>query len=298
MTVAAPRLDAELVRRGLARSRARAAELVAAGRVTVDEAVARKPSQPVPDDAALAVADDAADPGYVSRAAYKLAGALDLLGDIGPVVDGAACLDAGASTGGFTQVLLERGARHVLAVDVGHGQMASAVAKDPRVTVREGVNVRDLDPSTGPMDLVVADLSFISLTVVLPALLTVARPGTDLLLMVKPQFEVGRARIRASGVVTSPELREEAVLAVAAAAGLHGARVRAVVPSPLPGPAGNREYFLWLTCGPAPSASVDEPGPELEPAVAPTPAPELVAAVTRAVRDDTPVVLDGRRSSR
>jgi len=289
VSVAAARLDAELVRRGLARSRARAAELVAAGLVRVDEAVAHKPSQPVADDAALAVAGDAGGQGYVSRAALKLAGAMDALGGAAPVIDGTTCLDAGASTGGFTQVLLERGARHVLAVDVGHAQMAREVAQDPRVTVREGVNVRDLDPAVGPVDLVVADLSFISLTVVLPALLGVVRPAGDLLIMVKPQFEVGRGKVGASGVVSSAALRQQAVIGVATTAVELGATVRAVVPSPVPGPAGNREYFLWLTTAPTGATAAPAPGADAE---------AIADAVTRAVRDDTPVVLDGRRSPR
>ena len=288
MTPAAARLDAELVRRGLARSRARAAELVAAGHVVVGDSVARKPSQPVPDDAPVSVLGEAPDQAYVSRAAHKLAGALDALGvrtgtrDGGPAIAGATCLDAGASTGGFTQVLLRRGARHVFAVDVGHGQIAPEVAGDPRVTVREGTNVRDLPADLGPVDLVVADLSFISLTVVLPALLAVVRAGGDLLVMVKPQFEVGRARLGGSGVVSSAALREETVLAVATAARDRGATVRGVVPSPLAGPAGNREYFLWLAApaGPvAPACSRDE-------------SDAVATAVRRSVRDDEATILD------
>src|SRR5665647_770137 len=173
MSAASARLDAELVRRGLARSRGRAAALVAQGRVRVGDVVARKASQPVPEAAALSIVPDEATE-YVSRAAHKLAGALDAINALAPGAlqpAGAWCLDAGASTGGFTQVLLERGAAHVVAVDVGHDQIAPVVAADPRVTVREGVNVRRLSPQDvgGPVDLVVADLSFISLTVVLPA---------------------------------------------------------------------------------------------------------------------------------
>lgn len=240
------RLDAELVRRGLARSRRRAAELVAEGRVTVHGAAADKPSQPVAPDAEVEVH---AAPDYVSRAGHKLAGALDTLEALvehPPVVAGARCLDAGASTGGFTQVLLERGAASVVAVDVGHDQLAPVLAADPRVESRERLNVRDLtaqDLGTPP-SLVVADLSFISLTLVVPTLLAVAAPGADLLLLVKPQFEVGRGRLGHGGVVTSPERREQAVLAVAEVLE-QGATVHAVVPSQLPGPAGNREYFLW-----------------------------------------------------
>lgn len=270
-----PRLDAELVRRGLARSRARAAELVAGGRVRVGDSVARKPSQAVPGGAELVVVDDGVGSGYVSRAAHKLIGVLDALGPSGPAVRGASCLDAGASTGGFTQVLLERGARSVLAVDVGHGQMAAEVAADPRVSVREGVNVRDLVLDADPVDLVVADLSFISLTVVLPALLAAVRGDGDLLLMVKPQFEVGRERLGASGVVSSAALREDAVTTVARSARGRGASVRAVVPSTLPGPAGNREYFLWLV--PTAAEVTDD---------------VVASAVRRAVHEDVPVRLD------
>lgn len=203
------RLDVELVRRCLARSRRRAADLVAAGRVEVAGAVATKPAQPVaPDEDVRVHGTDR--PEYVSRAAHKLVGALDELARLAPgAVDpaGARCLDAGASTGGFTQVLLERGAAHVWAVDVGHDQIAPEVAADPRVTVREGLNVRALtvDDVGEPVDLVVADLSFISLTVALPALLAVTRPGASLLVMVKPQFEVGRERLGSSGVVASAD---------------------------------------------------------------------------------------------
>lgn len=253
MGEAAVRLDAELVRRGLARSRQRAADLIAAGRVAVDGRVARRPAQPVGTHTVLDVrGDDRTE--YVSRAAHKLVGALVGVEALAPgavTVAGRRCLDAGASTGGFTQVLLERGAAHVVAVDVGHDQMADVVRDDPRVTALEGVNVRGLTPESvgGPVDLVVADLSFISLTVALPALLGAATPDADLLVMVKPQFEVGRSRLPSSGVVTSPALREEAVTQVALAASRLGGVVRAVVPSPLPGPSGNHEYFLWLRPG-------------------------------------------------
>lgn len=278
------RLDAELVRRGLARSRQRAADLIAAGRVEVAGAVATKPAQPVPPDAQLDVrGDDRTE--YVSRAAHKLVGALDAVEALAPgavTVTGIRCLDAGASTGGFTQVLLERGAAHVVAVDVGHDQMADVVATDPRVTSLEGVNVRGLTSAEtgGPVGLVVADLSFISLTVALPALLGVASADADLLVMVKPQFEVGRERLGSSGVVSSPDLREEAVRHVAHAAARLGAVVRAVLPSPLPGPSGNHEYFLWLRPG------VASPGGAAEPDAA-----DLAGAVRAAVREDRAVLV-------
>lgn len=206
-----------------------------------------KPALVVTLDAELSV-DVADEPGYASRASVKLAGVLDALGTDGPTVDGAECLDIGASTGGFTDVLLRRGARHVLAVDVGHDQLLPVLRADPRVSVREGLNARELDRSSIPVtpDLVVADLSFISLRMVLPAVAGVIHATTDLLVMVKPQFEVGRERLGRGGVVRSAELRAQAVVDVAQAAGDLGLDVCAVIPSPLPGPSGNREYFLWL----------------------------------------------------
>lgn len=248
--VAQTRLDGELVRRGLARSRRRATELVGQGRVLVGDVRAQKASQPVSSSDELRVAGEEVE--YVSRAAHKLLGALDRIDALAPgalPVTGRLCLDAGASTGGFTQVLLERGAARVTAVDVGHGQLAAQLRDDPRVVVREGVNVRDLDREDldHPPGLVVADLSFISLALVLPALVGVCAPAGSLLVMVKPQFEVGRERLGNGGVVRSPEHRTEAVLHVAAVAATTGAEVRAVIPSPLPGATGNREYFLWLT---------------------------------------------------
>ncbi len=242
------RLDAELVRRGLARSRRHAGELIADGRVHVDGAVASKSAASVDADQPIEVAADDLGPQYASRAGHKLAGVLDALGPDGPRIAGRRCLDAGASTGGFTDVLLRRGAAHVVAVDVGHDQLVPWLRKDPRVTARDGVNVRhlraaDVDP---PPDLVVGDLSFISLTLVLPALADVVAPGGDLLLMVKPQFEVGRERLGAGGVVREPALRVDAVLGIASAAQRRGLDVRDVVASALPGPGGNVEYFVWL----------------------------------------------------
>lgn len=246
------RLDAELVRRGLARSRRHASELIEAGRVQVDGALATKSATAAGPDQVVEVADDASDPAYASRAGHKLAGALDALavtwGSRAPNPTGRACLDAGASTGGFTDVLLRRGARTVTAVDVGRDQMTPRLRDDPRVNVRDGVNIRAMvsgDVVPAPT-LVVADLSFISLTLVLPALQSVADPAADLLVMVKPQFEVGRDRIGSSGVVRSATLRREAVLTVARSAAALGLGVVDVVPSPLPGPSGNVEYFIWM----------------------------------------------------
>lgn len=243
------RLDSALVRRGLARSRRQAGELIAAGRVSVDGRPVVRASAQVGDADAVDVTADPTDPSYASRAGHKLAGALDAFGSDGPRVDGAVCLDAGASTGGFTDVLLRRGAERVVAVDVGHGQLVEALRDDPRVEVREGLNVRDL--ATGdvqpPPSLVVGDLSFISLTLVLPALAAVAAPRADLVVLVKPQFEVGRERLGSGGVVRDAALRAAAVRDVAAAAQAVGLDVRAVARSVLPGPSGNVEYFLWLS---------------------------------------------------
>ncbi len=247
------RLDAELVRRGLARSREHAATLVQDGRVTVAGARATKPATGVTTDAAIVVREDPATPDYVSRGGHKLAGALAVFAPLGLEVEGRRCLDAGASTGGFTDVLLRVGAAQVVAVDVGYGQLAWSLRQDPRVVVHDRTNIRDLslDVVGEPVDLVVGDLSFISLTLVLDALIGVCAPDADLALMVKPQFEVGRERVGKGGVVRDPALRAEAVATVAAAAATRGWGPCAVAASPLPGPSGNREFFLWLRRGPA-----------------------------------------------
>jgi 23S rRNA (cytidine1920-2'-O)/16S rRNA (cytidine1409-2'-O)-methyltransferase len=279
------RLDAELVRRGLARSRRHAGELIAGGRVQVDGAVASKSATPVTAEQPIEVAAGGRGPEYASRAGHKLAGALDALGPGAPRVAGRHCLDVGASTGGFTDVLLQRGAAHVVAVDVGHHQLLPRLRQDPRVTARDGVNVRhltagDVDPRPG---LVVGDLSFISLTLVLPALADVVAPGGDLLLMVKPQFEVGRERLGSGGVVREPALRVEAVLGVASAAQAAGLRVRDVVASPLPGPGGNVEYFLLLDAPGAQGGAARVGGTGQDVADPGGPAADLRALVERAV---------------
>lgn len=242
------RLDAELVRRGLARSRDHAAELVAEGRVQVRGIPATKPATAVDADTPVLVRSEPHQPQWVSRGARKLLGALDGFPTGGPVVTGRRCLDAGASTGGFTDVLLHRGAREVVAVDVGYGQLAWRLRTDDRVRIHDRTNVRTLRPEDigGPVELTVADLSFISLCLVLPALAACTVADGDLVPMVKPQFEVGRERLGTGGVVRDPALHAEALLAVLAAAADLGFGPVSAVASPLPGPAGNVEYFLWL----------------------------------------------------
>jgi 23S rRNA (cytidine1920-2'-O)/16S rRNA (cytidine1409-2'-O)-methyltransferase len=248
------RLDRELVRRGLARSREHAIDLINAGRVRVRGNVASKPATMVAQADPLVVADDGDTPDYVSRGGHKLAGALVAFTPQGLVVEGRRCLDAGASTGGFTDVLLRAGAREVVAVDVGYGQLDWSLRSDPRVKVLDRTNVRDIDPELvgGEVDLTVADLSFISLRLVLPALVACTTPGGNLVVMVKPQFEVGRGRVGAGGVVRDPGLRAEAVREVADVATGIGLGVAGLAASPLPGPAGNVEYFLWLRRGATP----------------------------------------------
>jgi 23S rRNA (cytidine1920-2'-O)/16S rRNA (cytidine1409-2'-O)-methyltransferase len=248
LTAARSRLDAELVRRGLARSREQAGELVAAGRVAVAGQPAVKPATQVGRDTPITVTDSA-EPGYVSRGGHKLAGALEVFG---LVVAGRNALDAGASTGGFTDVLLRAGAAHVVAADVGYGQLAWSLRTDPRVTVMDRVNVRALDRVIPVPDLVVADLSFISLTLVLPALVGAAAPEADFVVLVKPQFEVGKGRVGAGGVVRDSTDRSASIEKVAGAAGELGLGVQGITASPLPGPAGNVEYFLWLRRGAPP----------------------------------------------
>jgi 23S rRNA (cytidine1920-2'-O)/16S rRNA (cytidine1409-2'-O)-methyltransferase len=238
------RVDVELVRRGLARTRQHAVELIDAGKVSIGGMPAVKPATVVGAGAPLVIAADDA-PAWVSRGAHKLLGALDAFG-VG--VGGRRCLDAGASTGGFTEVLLDRGAREVVAADVGYGQLAWPLRCDPRVTVLERTNVRDLAVAAvgGPVEVIVADLSFISLTTVLPALAGCACRDADIVPMVKPQFEVGRGNVGAGGVVRDPELHTSAVTAVSRRAEQLGWHTVGVTTSPLPGPSGNIEYFLWL----------------------------------------------------
>jgi 23S rRNA (cytidine1920-2'-O)/16S rRNA (cytidine1409-2'-O)-methyltransferase len=242
------RLDAELVRRGLARSREQAAGLITSGLVTVGGQAASKPASQVAPEDPIVVRRPGSGPAYVSRGGVKLAGALAEFTPRGLRVAGRRCLDAGASAGGFTDVLLRAGAAHVVAADVGYGQLAWPLRTDERVTVLDRVNVRHLAPGqVAPAPgLVTADLSFISLTLVLPALVACAAPDADFVLLVKPQFEVGKGRVGPGGVVRDPALRAQAVNSVAAAAAGLGPGVAGITPSQLPGPAGNVEYFLWL----------------------------------------------------
>lgn len=225
--------------------------MIGTGRVLVAGAPASKPATQVDASTSIVVRTAGDEPRYVSRGGAKLAGALAAWHPEGPRVAGRRCLDAGASTGGFTDVLLRAGAAHVTAVDVGYGQLAWSLRRDGRVTVLERLNVRYLRPDlvSPPPALVVADLSFISLTLVLPALVRCATPDADHLLLVKPQFEAGKGRVGAGGVVRDPEVRAEAVRRVTDRAAELGLGVRDVVVSPLPGPSGNIEYFAWLRAG-------------------------------------------------
>ena len=238
------RLDTLLAERGLFESRSRAAAAILAGEVRLgDEGpTAEKPGQLLPDDVSVAVADR---PLFVSRGGVKLANALDAFG-LDPA--GRRCLDVGASTGGFTDCLLQRGAAHVIALDVAYGELHWRIRTDPRVTVIERVNARRLDPGALAYrpDLVVVDVSFVSLAKVLPALLGAAAERFDCLALVKPQFGVGRDRVGKGGVVRSAEARRSALVSVGAAARSLGSSVLGFASSGLPGPAGNRESFVWL----------------------------------------------------
>jgi 23S rRNA (cytidine1920-2'-O)/16S rRNA (cytidine1409-2'-O)-methyltransferase len=283
------RLDAELVRRKLARSREQAAALVAEGRVQVRGNVAHKVAAMI--DPADPVLVTGADPAteYVSRGGHKLFGALAAFGPRGLTVAGRRCLDAGASTGGFTDVLLRAGAAQVVAVDVGYGQLAWPIRTDGRVVIFERTNVRTLTPDIigGTAELTVADLSFISLRLVLPALAACTAADGDLALMVKPQFEVGRERVGAGGVVRDWRLRAEAVMDVAATAAELGLGVAGVTASPLPGPSGNVEFFVWFR-GAAPAAD----RAEIERVVAAGPGGEVASAAPAS--SEAPASLEDR----
>lgn len=240
------RLDVHLVETGSARSRGQARDLVASGLVSIDGRVATRPSAPVTEGARVVVAHDDAR-RWVGRAALKLVAALDHFPEFADTIDGARCLDVGASTGGFTQVLLERGAAHVIALDVGHDQLAPVVRDDPRVEERSGVNVRDVTTvELDPVDVLVGDLSFISLALVAPTLRPLLRAEGQAVLLIKPQFEVGRSRLGKSGVVRSAAERRSAVVRTTEALREAGFTPSGLAPSPTPGTTGNREYLLWV----------------------------------------------------
>jgi 23S rRNA (cytidine1920-2'-O)/16S rRNA (cytidine1409-2'-O)-methyltransferase len=241
--VAKVRLDSLLAERGLFESRSRAAAAVMAGEVQVASRLASKPSQLVDPGVDLVVAEA---PAYVSRGGVKLANALDAL-EVS--VEGRSCLDVGASTGGFTDCLLQRGAARVMALDVAYGELDYRLRNDARVTVIERTNARSVESLPFPPSLIVIDVSFISLTKVLPAVVAQAAPEFDCLAMVKPQFEVGRERVGKGGVVRDPALRRDAVGGVAACAVAMGCSVQGFAPSGLPGPKGNLETFVWLAEG-------------------------------------------------
>lgn len=241
------RLDQELVRRGLARSREVAIELINSGSVLVDHVPALKPDRRVNNEVSIIIETEVDH--YVSRGAHKLISALDEWKQVN--VENQVCLDAGSSTGGFTQVLLERKAAKVFCVDVGYGQLAWEVRNHPQVVVMERTNIRNMPAATlqPTPSIVVADLSFISLSQVLPALIANAALDADFLLMVKPQFEVGKDSLGAGGVVRDPELRREAIRKVVDSGAQLGLGCNGVVASALPGPKGNVEYFVWLKKG-------------------------------------------------
>ena len=246
------RLDVELVRRGFAESRSRAVEAIEAGRVLVGNGPATSPARQVGDDEAITVTGPA--PRFVSRGGDKLDAALD---ELSVVVAGARALDAGASTGGFTDCLLQRGAAHVVAADVGRAQLDWGIRGDPRVTVMERCNVRHLEPEQigGSVALAVADLSFISLLTVAPALVRCTTPDADLVVLVKPQFEAGRKRVGRRGVVRDPDVHSEVLVDVARGLAEVGLPVVDSVASPFPGPEGNREFFFHVQRGAIPTCA-------------------------------------------
>jgi 23S rRNA (cytidine1920-2'-O)/16S rRNA (cytidine1409-2'-O)-methyltransferase len=236
------RLDVEIVRRGLAPSRARAVEAIVAGRVSVSGTPASTAARQVDAAEPIVVAEAATGDSFVSRGGTKLAGALDAFSID---VAGARAVDVGASTGGFTDCLLHRGAAHVFAIDVGRGQLAWTLRNDERVTVMERTNVRELEAGAidPPADLCVADLSFISLRTVAPSLLALTTPDAEFVLLVKPQFEAGRARLGKGGVVRDAVVHDAVLREVVDALGVRGLGVRSLVASPLRGADGNIEFF-------------------------------------------------------
>ncbi len=241
------RLDVLLVERELCESRSKAQRLILAGQVVVGEHTVDKPGTLVESDAPLRIKSGGSE-RFVSRGGLKLQGALDAFVPQGLVVEGRVCIDVGASTGGFTDCLLQAGAAKVFAVDVGYGQLAWKLAADSRVVVLDRQNIRKLTPEQigEPIDLAVADCSFVSLTKVLPHLPPLLRAGADLVLLVKPQFEVGPARVGKGGIVRDAEAREAALASVEASAQLRGFSICGSIESPVPGREGNVEWLLWL----------------------------------------------------
>lgn len=236
------------MRRGLARSRGEARELVEAGLVTLDGKVARKPASPTEDSSIVEVSGDG--PRWVGRAAHKLDHAFTEWGPEGLTATERICLDVGASTGGFTQVLLARGAGHVVALDVGRDQLVAELTSDPRVTERSGTSIRDVGTDDlGTFDVVVGDLSFISLTLVLEPIARLTRSGGDIVLLIKPQFEVGRGRLSKNGIVMDPRHRRQALKDVVAAAQAADLGIHGLIRSPIHGGEGNTEYLMWARSG-------------------------------------------------
>lgn len=237
------RVDTLLVEKGLVESRAKAQALIMAGEVRANGEVVRKAGEKVDTEAVLEVRQELP---YVSRGGYKMAGALD---DFGVEPQGKVCADVGASTGGFTDVLLQRGAVKVYAIDVGQGILAWKLRQDPRVVVMERTNARHLTTLNEPIDLVVMDASFISIELLLPAIAGWLCPGGEVVTLVKPQFEAGRDAVGKGGVVRDSKVHREVLKGTVAYAETHGWAVRGVTVSPITGPAGNKEFFLWLTLG-------------------------------------------------
>ncbi len=277
------RLDAELVRRKLVPSRARAVEAIAAGRVRVGGAPVASAARQVAPDESIQVDAPAAE--FVSRGGEKLAGALDRFG---LEVTGLRALDAGASTGGFTDCLLQRGAAHVVAVDVGRGQLAWRLREDPRVTVLERTNVRNLEPDAigGRVGVTVADLSFISLRLVAPALARCTAPGADLVLLVKPQFEAGRSQVGKGGIVRDPAVHLEVLTTVSAALAAAGIEPVGLGPSPLRGADGNVEFVLHARANPEPDPTAADSVPASWPAAIAAAVDEAHATVGGSVADE------------
>ena len=243
------RIDSELVRRGLAKSRSAAAQMIEDGRVKLDGQIVLKPARQM-DPAQAIVVEESDDPEYVSRGAHKLAGALDALGDKAPLIEGRRALDAGASTGGFTDVLLRRGAASVVAVDVGYGQLAWKLRMDERVTNMERTNIRHVTPAMldEPVDFASIDVAFISLAKVLPAVRNLLKGRGEVAALIKPQFEAGRENVGKKGVVREPRVHEDVIRNVFQAAQKARFCVKALSYSPVKGPEGNIEYLMHLVC--------------------------------------------------